>query len=177
MVEGKRQYPFSALPRVAVAGAPSGESAGARRCAPPPPETVWAPAGSPAGSEVRRGQMGSPPVQECAPLLLERAAIPETARKQDSWPSTSTVSGAAGLEGNAAGGSGAETAVSPVTTSFSPPDAAAGVPAKCWRTFSAISSLIELEWDCLSVIPRVGRKSRIAFAFTSSFRANSLIRM
>ena len=29
----------------------------------------------------------------------------------------------------------------------------------------------------MSVIPMVGRKSRIAFAFTSSFRANSLIRM
>ena len=86
MVEGKRQHPFPALPRVGVAGPPSGESEGAKQCALPPPKTVWAPAGFPAEAEVRRGQMGSPPVQKCAPLLLERAAIPEAARKQDSRP-------------------------------------------------------------------------------------------
>ena len=82
MVEGERQYPLLALPWVGVAGVPSGESAGARRCAPPPPETVWAPA----VAAVRRGQMGPPPVQEWPPLLLERAAIPEAARKRDSRP-------------------------------------------------------------------------------------------
>ena len=98
---------------------------------------------------------------------------------------SSTASGAAGSEGIAAGGSDAETGASPVAVFFSPtataPDsssaAAAGAPAKCWRTFSSISSLIELEWDCFSVIPMVGRKSRTAFALTSSSRANSLIRM
>lgn len=44
------------------------------------------------------------------------------------------------------------------------------------RTFSATSSGIELECVFFSVTPYPGKRSMIAFAFTSSSRANSLIR-
>jgi hypothetical protein len=48
---------------------------------------------------------------------------------------------------------------------------------KCFRTRTASSSSIELEWVFFSVTPTSGRISRIALAFTSSSLARSLIRI
>jgi len=48
-------------------------------------------------------------------------------------------------------------------------------PEKCFLIFSARSSSIELECVRLSVTPSSGNTSRIAFAFTSSSLASSLI--
>ena len=48
---------------------------------------------------------------------------------------------------------------------------------KCFRTRTASSSSIELEWVFFSVTPTSGRISRITLAFTSSSLARSLIRI
>jgi hypothetical protein len=48
---------------------------------------------------------------------------------------------------------------------------------KCFRTRSASSSSIELEWVFFSVTPTSGKISKITLAFTSSSRAKSLIRI
>lgn len=48
---------------------------------------------------------------------------------------------------------------------------------KCFRTSTASSSSIELEWVFFSVTPTSGRISRITLAFTSSSLARSLIRI
>jgi hypothetical protein len=48
---------------------------------------------------------------------------------------------------------------------------------KCFRTRSASSSSIELEWVFFSVTPTSFSTSRIALAFTSSSLARSLIRI
>lgn len=59
--------------------------------------------------------------------------------------------------------------------------AAASGPLSCERNFaltsSAVSASIELEWVFFSSIPRSTRRSRITFAFTSSSRASSFIRI
>ena len=54
-------------------------------------------------------------------------------------------------------------------------DAVEDFPEKCFLIFSARSSSIELECVRLSVTPSSGNESRIAFAFTSSSLASSLI--
>lgn len=48
---------------------------------------------------------------------------------------------------------------------------------KCFRTRTASSSSIELEWVFFSVTPTSGKTSKIALAFTSSSLARSLIRI
>jgi len=48
---------------------------------------------------------------------------------------------------------------------------------KCFRTRTASSSSIELEWVFFSVTPTSGKISRITLAFTSSSLARSLIRI
>jgi hypothetical protein len=48
---------------------------------------------------------------------------------------------------------------------------------KCFRTRTASSSSIELEWVFFSVTPTSGKTSRITLAFTSSSLARSLIRI
>ena len=48
---------------------------------------------------------------------------------------------------------------------------------KCPLIFSARSSSMALEWERLSLIPIVGKKSMIVFAFTSSSLASSLMRI
>ena len=48
---------------------------------------------------------------------------------------------------------------------------------KCFRTRTASSSSIELEWVFFSVTPTSGKISRITLAFTSSSLAKSLIRI
>jgi hypothetical protein len=53
---------------------------------------------------------------------------------------------------------------------------ASACPKIFLRTFSATSSGIELECVFFSVTPYPGKRSMIAFAFTSSSRASSLIR-
>jgi hypothetical protein len=53
---------------------------------------------------------------------------------------------------------------------------ASAMPFRCLRTFSATSSGIELECVFFSVTPYPGKRSMMAFAFTSSSRASSLIR-
>jgi hypothetical protein len=49
--------------------------------------------------------------------------------------------------------------------------------AKCCRTMRACSSSSELEWVFFSCIPNSGKSSIIKAVFTSSCRANSLIRI
>jgi hypothetical protein len=53
---------------------------------------------------------------------------------------------------------------------------ASACPRMFLRTFSATSTGIELECVFFSVTPYPGKRSMIAFAFTSSSRASSLIR-
>ena len=48
---------------------------------------------------------------------------------------------------------------------------------KCFRTLSASSTSIELEWVFFSVTPMFGRRSRISLLLTSSSLAKSLIRI
>jgi hypothetical protein len=55
--------------------------------------------------------------------------------------------------------------------------AASACPAKCWRTRSASSTSIELEWVFFSVTPTFGSASRMALLLTSSSLARSLIRI
>jgi hypothetical protein len=54
---------------------------------------------------------------------------------------------------------------------------ASAASRKCLRTISAAETSIELECVFFSVTPASGKKSMIAFALTSSSRANSLIRI
>jgi len=84
------------------------------------------------------------------------------------WGAT-TGAGAGGFTGAGAGlaasGAGAAAGAS-----------GSGVPCSFRRTFSATSTGMELEWVFFSVTPKPGSRSIIAFALTSSSRANSLIR-
>ena len=77
---------------------------------------------------------------------------------------------AAGASGFAAGSAGSFAAGASTASS------ASAEPCNCRRTFSATSTGIELECVFFSVTPKPGRRSIIAFALTSSSRANSLIR-
>jgi hypothetical protein len=53
---------------------------------------------------------------------------------------------------------------------------ASATPFRCSRTFSATSTVTELECVFFSVTPKPGNRSMIALALTSSSRASSLIR-
>jgi len=103
------------------------------------------------------------------------------------------IAGLAAAGGAAAGGGGADTAgavagriraalaaasrASLSARAFSSAAASASaMPFRCLRTFSATSSGIELECVFFSVTPYPGKRSMMAFALTSSSRANSLIR-
>ena len=79
------------------------------------------------------------------------------------------AAGAGGCGGLAAGFGGSGTAASGFAST-------SGLPCNVRRTFSATSTGIELECVFFSVTPNPGSRSIIAFALTSSSRANSLIR-
>jgi hypothetical protein len=81
----------------------------------------------------------------------------------------------------AAGGAGARSlsafafSISASACSFS--SSAWASRRKYWRTLSATAASTELEWVFFSVTPSFGNNSTITFAFTSSSRASSLIRI
>ena len=82
--------------------------------------------------------------------------------------------GGAGACGAAAGGAAGCFAGSRTATGAGA--SGSGVPCSRRRTFSATSTVIELECVFFSATPNPGNRSMIAFALTSSSRANSLIR-
>jgi hypothetical protein len=81
---------------------------------------------------------------------------------------------ATGAGAGAAGGAGAATGFGGCGGAAA--SAGASPPCRVCRTFSATSTVIELECVFFSVTPKPGSRSIIALALTSSSRASSLIR-